>query len=122
MKNSQHNGIGNLIRRTASILTILATLAMTNVAKASDFKGTPSNTGANITATNSTILESASSDSQTDAGATHLEANLLNLTQPIALYCVTDYGTYFIQDWQLAGTICAVSVSFYPFVVYGVAE
>jgi hypothetical protein len=101
---------------------IFATLALTNVVKAADFKGAPSNAGANITATNSTTLEPASNGPQTDAGATYLEANLHNLTAQLALFCVTNYGTFFIDDWQPVGTVCSVGLAYYPFVAYGVAE
>jgi hypothetical protein len=122
MKTSMQSGIAVIIRRSVSILMIFATFALTNVAKAADFKGEPSHTEQNIILTNSTTLVPASNGPQTDAAPTHPEANHLNLTERVALFCVTNYGTFFIEDWQPAGTVCSVGLAYYPFVAYGVAE
>lgn len=121
MKNSTPSGIGTVIRRSVSILTILATLALTNAAKAADFKGTPSNAGAIITSTNSTIPVPASKLSQTDAGVLHLEASLHGFTAEPALYCFTDYGTFYMRDWVPIGAGCSVVLPYYPFIAYGIA-
>jgi hypothetical protein len=122
MKTLMQSGIAVTIRRSVSILMIFATFALTNVAKATDFKSEPTHDGQNITLTNSTNLVPASNGPQTDAAPTHLEANHLNLSEPIALFCVTNYGTFFIEDWQPAGTVCSVGLAYFPFVAYGVAE
>jgi hypothetical protein len=122
MKNSTQSGIGTSVRRSVSILMIFAALALANVAKAADSKNTLSNSGTSMGSTNSTISEPASNGSQPDAGASRVEGNRHNFTAQTALYCFTDYGTFYMRDWVPVGSLCQVQLPYYPFyVVYGIA-
>jgi hypothetical protein len=121
MKTSMQSRISTLVRRSASILTILATLALTNVAKAEDFKGTPSNAGANVTVTNSTIPVPASKGSQAEAGAPRLEASLHFFSEQPILYCYTDFGVTPMRTFALPGDSCYAQLNVYPYTfVWGI--
>lgn len=112
MKNSKQTGIGTSIRWSVSILTMFATLALTNAAKAADFKGTPSNAGANVTVTNSTIPVPASEVSQGDTGAPRLEASLHLFAEQTGLFCYTNLGVFRMLTWSFPGSSCFVQLGY----------
>jgi hypothetical protein len=121
MKTSTQSGISTLVRRSASILTVLATLALTNVAQAADFKGTASNSGANVTVSNSTIPVPASTASQANAEANRLEASLHSFSETAILYCYTDFGVTPMRTFAFVGDSCYAQLNYWPYsIVWGV--
>jgi hypothetical protein len=121
MKTSTQSGISTLARRSASIFTILATLALTNVAKAADFKGTPSNETTNLTFPIPNHSDAASRSSQPDADATRLEANLHSFSETAILYCYTDFGVTPMRTFAFPGDSCYARLNYWPYsIVWGV--
>ena len=103
MKNSNQSGIGSSVKRSISIFLIFmmfATLAVTNVAKAADFKNRP----------------------QTLSGAGNLDGNPRLVAQLWGLYCYTDYGRYPMLDSTPLGFPCHVRIRFWPYVADGTVD
>lgn len=77
MKRSNRTGIGSSIRRSASILLIFATLAVTNVTRAADLKNGPAEQETKIALT-----------SLSDRGGAHHFSQVL-----LGTVCYTAYGS-----------------------------
>ena len=92
MKCSNRTGVGSSIRRSVSILLIFATLALTNVSKAADFKNGPAEQGTMIALTN-----------LSDRGGAH------NLSQVLwGTVCYTPFGSAPMLYPMPVGSSCHV--------------
>src|ERR1700737_1192499 len=100
MKNSNQSGIGLSVRRSISIFlifTMFATLAVTNVAKAADFKNRP----------------------QTLSGAGNLDGNPRLVAQLSGLYCYAYQGRSPMFDASPVGFPCHFTIPYPPYIAYG---
>lgn len=89
MKNSNRTGLGSSIRRSASILLILAALAVTNVSMAADFRN-------------------GATDNQTNVELSRRDG-ALNLAQIIwGTVCYTPFGSAPMFYPAPVGSICHV--------------
>jgi hypothetical protein len=121
MKNSNQSLIGSSIRRSVSILLMFATLAVTNVAMAADFKNRPSDNGTSIGVTKLSNWSSAFDNSQPRSRAASLDGNPRLIAEQWALYCYTDFGAFPMVDAVPPGSPCTVPLRFFPFIAYGTA-
>jgi hypothetical protein len=121
MKNTMQSGISTLVRRSASILTIFAALALTNVTNAADIKSTQSNETTNLTFPIPNHSDATSTNSQPNADAPRLEANLNLFSEQRPLFCYTDFGVTRMATFALPGDSCYARLNYYPYsIVWGV--
>jgi hypothetical protein len=121
MNNKNQSGIGTTLRRSVSVLLILAALALTNAAQAADFKNTPSPDGIDATLANSHVLESATEGSQFESKPIDPDGNTTVFAMQGALFCYTPFGTFRMLNWVPVGASCYAQFSYYPFAAWGVA-
>lgn len=114
MKNSKAGQIGikSSVRRSVSILLVLAAFAVSNSANAADSNN-------NLRSGEGTIVLVADAP-YLDAGIQDRDTELTLLAQQGAPWCYTDAGAFAMRVALPAGVPCHVNVPYYPYVFYGI--